>query len=83
LAFWGHKEGIDSQKNPGTFLRAFAEKDSVLYPHQPRAKNATYFPPNDTVIVIDYDVICAGIITEVKKAKFFSILSLMKSPAIT
>ena len=34
LAFPGHKEDIDSQKNPGNFLAllsAFAETDSVLH----------------------------------------------------
>ena len=73
LAFRGHKEDIDSQKNPGNFLAllsAFAETDSVLHAHlhQPRAKNATYLSPtsqNDIINVIGYDVIRASLITEV------------------
>ena len=83
LAFRGDKEDIHSQKNPGNFLallNTFAETDSVLHAHlhKPRAKNAMYLSPttqNDIINVIGYDVIRAGITTEVRKARFFSVLA--------
>ena len=59
-----------------------AESDSLLHSHlyQPRAKNATYMylsprTQNEIISVIGYDVIHAKIISEVKKAKFYSIMA--------
>ena len=83
MAFRGDREDIHSQKNPGNFLallNTFAETDSVLHAHlhKPRAKNATYLSPttqNDIINVIGYDIIRAGITTEVRKARFFSVLA--------
>ena len=46
--------------------------------YQPRAKNATYLSPrsqNEIINVIGYDVIRARIISEMKKARFYSIMA--------
>ena len=46
--------------------------------YQPRAKNATYLSPrtqNEIISVIGYDVVCAKIISEVKKARSYSIMA--------
>ena len=83
MAFRGDKEDIHSKKNPGNFLAllsTFAETDSVLHAHlhQPRGKNVTYLSPtsqNDMINVIGCDVIRAGIITEVRNGRFFSVLA--------
>ena len=53
---------------------------SLLHSHlyQPRAKNGTYLSPrtqNEIISVIGYDVVRAKIISEVKKARFYSIMA--------
>ena len=83
LPLRGDAEGVCSQKNPGNFLallKMLAESDSLLHSHlyQPRAKNATYLSPrtqNEIISVIGYDVVRAKIISEVKKARFYSIMA--------
>ena len=68
---------------PGNFLALLAmlaESDSLLHSHlyQPRDRNATYISPrsqNEIINVIGYDVVRAKIISDVKKAKFYSILA--------
>ena len=61
-------------------LKVFAENDPVLHGHlhQPRAKNVTYLSPktqNDIIDIIGFDVIRNSIVTEVQKAKFFSVMA--------
>ena len=76
-------EDIASEKNPGNFLallKVFAENDPVLHRHlhQPRAKNVTYLSPktqNDIIDITGFDVIRASIVTEIQKAKIFSIMA--------
>ena len=76
-------EDVCSQKNPSNFLallKMLAESDSLLHSHlyQPRAKNATYLFPrtqNEIISDIGYDVVRAKIISEVKKARFYSIMA--------
>lgn len=83
MAFRGDIEDVSSNKNPGNFLALLAmlaENDSVLHGHlhQPRARNAIYLSPrsqNEIINVIGYDVIRANIISEVKEAKFYSVLA--------
>ena len=83
LGLRGDLEDIASEKNPGNFLallKVFAENDSVLHRHlhQPRAKNVTYLSPktqNDIIDIIGFDVIRASIITEIQKARYFSIMA--------
>ena len=72
-----------SGKNPGNFLALLAmitEDDSLLYRHlhQPRARNATYLSPrsqNDIISIIGYDIVRSKILSEVKKARFYSIMT--------
>ena len=79
----GDVENVCSNKNPGNFLALlamFAESDSILCNHlqKPRARNATYLSPrsqNEIISVIGYDVIRTRIISEVKKARFYSIMA--------
>ena len=83
LALRGDVENVCSNKNPGNFLALlamFAESDSILCNHlqKPRARNATYLSPrsqNEIISVIGYDVIRTRIISEVKKARFYSIMA--------
>ena len=83
LALRGDVEDVCSQKNPGNFLALLAmlaESDSVLHSHlyQPKAKNVTYLSPrsqNEIINVIGCDVIRARLISEVKKAGFYSIMA--------
>ena len=83
LAFRGDKEIITSSGNPGNFLALLsmlADTDQVLYNHlhQPRARNATYISPrsqNEVIDVIGHDIICSGIIAEIKKARFYSVMA--------
>ena len=83
LAFQGDNEDVNSLKNPGNFLallKTFAEHDNVLHAHlyQPKARNATYLSPrsqNDIISVIGNDLIRAKLITEIKEARYFSILA--------
>ena len=61
-------------------LNTSAETDSVLHAHlhKSRAKNATYLSPttqHDIISVIGYDVIRAGITTEVRNTRFFSVFA--------
>ena len=79
----GDVENVCSNKNPGNFLALlamFAESDSILCNHlqKPRARNATYLSPrsqNEIISVIGYDVIRTRIISEVKNARFYSIMA--------
>ncbi len=83
LPFRGDTEELNVSKNPGNFLallKNYAETDEILYRHlnNPRAKNATYISPksqNAFINVIGYDMILADIISEIKTAKFFSVLA--------
>ncbi len=83
IALRGDVEDVSSQKNPGNFfalLAMLAESDGLLHSHlyQPRAKNATYLSArsqNEIIGVIGCDVIRAKIISEVKKARFYSVMA--------
>ena len=83
MAFRGDVEDVSSNKNPGNFLALLAmlaENDSILHGHlhEPRARNATYLSPrsqNEIINVIGYDLIRAKIISEVKEARFYSVLA--------
>ncbi len=83
LPFRGDTKELNVSKNPGNFLallKNYAETDEILYRHlnNPRAKNATYISPksqNAFINVIGYDMILADIISEIKAAKFFSVLA--------
>ncbi len=83
IAFRGNSEVIDSSKNPGNFLallKVFAESDEVLYNHlhNPKAKNAKHLSPqtqNELINIIGYDVILSKIVSEIKKAKYYSVLA--------
>ena len=83
LGLQGDLEDIASEKNPGNFLtllKVFAENNLVLHRHlhQPRAKTVTYLSPktqNDIIDIIGFDVICASIVTEIQKARYFSIMA--------
>ena len=61
-------------------MKDFAQSDKVLKSHleKPRAKNATYLSPssqNDMINVIGLDYIHVKIISEIKQAKFFSMIA--------
>ena len=81
LGLRGDLEDVASEKNPGNFLallKVFTENDSVLYRHlhQPRAKKVTYLSPktqNDIIDIIGFDIIRASIVTDIQKARYFSI----------
>ena len=83
IAFRGKSEVIDSSKNPGNFLaqlKVLAESDEVLYNHlhNPKAKNATHLSPqtqNELINIIGYDVILSKIVSDIKEAKYFSVLA--------
>ena len=83
LPFRGDVEDVSSGKNPGNFLALLAmlaESDNLLYRHlhQPRARNATYLSPrsqNDIISIIGYDIVRSKILSEVRKARFYSILA--------
>ena len=83
LALRGHREDLEEGSNPGDFLalmKDFAQSDKILQSHleKPRAKNATYLSPssqNDMINVIGLDYIRAKIISEIKQAKFFSMIA--------
>lgn len=83
MAFRGDVEDVSSNKNPGNFLALLAmlaENDSILHGHlhEPRARNVTYLSPrsqNEIINVIGYDLIRAKIISEVKEARFYSVLA--------
>ena len=83
MAFRGDVEDISSNKSPGNFLALLAmlaENDSILHNHlyQPRARNATYLSPrsqNEIINIIGYDMLRAKIISEVKEARFYSVLA--------
>jgi hypothetical protein len=83
LPLRGHRENAVPKSNPGNFLallKSYAEVDSILHKHlnQPNARNVTYLSPasqNEVINVIGYDIIRTNLITEVKKARFFSILA--------
>ena len=56
-----------------------AENDNVLHGHlyQPRARNATYLSSrshNEIINIIGCDIISAKIISELKEARFYSVL---------
>ena len=80
--FRGNVEAISSSKNPGNFLALLAmlaENDNVLHGHlyQPRARNATYLSSrshNEIINIIGCDIISAKIISELKEARFYSVL---------
>ena len=83
LPFRGDVEDVTSGKNPGNFLALLAmlaESDDLLHRHlyQPRARNATYLSPrsqNDIISIIGYDMVRNKILSEVRKARFYSILA--------
>ena len=83
LALRGHREDLEEGSNPGDFLalmKDFAQSDKVLQSQleKPRDKNATYLSPssqNDMINVIGLDYIRAKIISEIKQAKFFSMIA--------
>ena len=83
LALQGHRENLREESNPRNFLalmRVFSQTDEILRSHleKPRAKNVTYLSPtsqNDIINVIGLDYIRTKIISEIKQAKFFSIIA--------
>ena len=83
IAFRGKSEVIDSSKNPGNFLallKVLAESDEVLYNHlhNPKAKNATHLSPltqNELINIIGYNVILSELVSDIKEAKYFSVLA--------
>ena len=76
-------EDVTLNSNPGNFLallKSYAETDSTLSKHlyYPQAKNATYISPqskNDIINVIEYDIILAGIVDEIKDSQFYSVIA--------
>lgn len=76
-------DGLDGEKNPGNFLKLLqlvANHNKTLKNHlsSPVMKNATYMSPqtqNDVLDILGNDFILHDIITEVKEAKFYSILA--------
>ena len=56
-----------------------AESDDLLHRHlyQPRARNATYLSPRsqNIISIIGYDMVRSKILSEVRKATFYSILA--------
>lgn len=77
MLLYSDVEDVLSVKNPGNFL---AESDNLLYRHlhQPRARNATYLSPrsqHDIIAIIGYDIVRSKILSEVKEARFYSILA--------
>lgn len=83
LALRGHRENLRDEINPGNFLalmKVFAQTDEILQSHleKPRAKNATYLSSssqNEIINVIGLDYIRSKIISEIKQAKFFSVIA--------
>ena len=83
LALRDHREDVREESNPRNFLalmKVFSQTDEILQSHleKPRAKNATYLSPssqNDIINVIGLDYIRTKIISEIKQAKFFSIIA--------
>ena len=85
LALRGHREnlGESDESNPGNFLalmKVFAQTDEILQSRleKPRAKNATYLSAssqNEIINVIGLDYIRSKIISEIKQAKFFSVIA--------
>ena len=61
-------------------MKVFTENDPILHGHlhKPRARNATYISPqiqNEILSVIGFTVIRDSIISEIKKAQYFSIMA--------
>ena len=59
-------------------LKSYAETDKTLYNHiySPKSRNATYQSPtsqNDIINIIGYDILCNGIVEDIKEVKFFSV----------
>ena len=83
LPFRGDVKNLSLPHNPGNFLallKVFAENDEILKKHltTPKAKNATYLSPrsqNEIINVIGHDIILANIVSEIKKARFYSVLA--------
>ena len=79
----GDVEDVNLKKNLGNFLallKDYAESDPILHKHlyTPKARNATYTSPrsqNEIINVIGYDCILSDIVTEIKNAKYFSVLA--------
>ncbi len=83
IAFRGKVEDLESSKNPCNFLsllKTFAENDEILYDHlyNTGAKNATHLSPrtqNEIINIIGFDVILSSIISDIKNARYFSVLA--------
>ena len=61
-------------------MEVFSQTDEILQSHleKPRAKNAIYLSPssqNDIINIIGLDYIRTKIISEIKQAKFFSMIA--------
>ena len=57
-----------------------AENDDQLYRHlhQPVARNATYVSPrsqNEIISIVGYDIVRSKILSEVRNAKFYSVMA--------
>ena len=80
LPFRGDVENLSLPNNPGDFLallKVFAENDEK-HLTTPKAKNATYLSPmsqNEIINVIGHDKILTNIVSEIKKARFYSVLA--------
>ena len=82
LPFHCDVENLSFPKNPGNFLallKVFAENDEILKKHltTPNVKNTTYLSrrnQNEIINVIGHDIILANIVSEIKKAHFYSVL---------
>lgn len=83
LPMRGSKEDLNLSTNPGNFLallKVLAENDELLHAHlyAPKARNATYLSPhsqNEIINVIGHDNILAKIASEIKDAKFYSVMA--------
>jgi hypothetical protein len=83
IALRGDNEKLDHPGNPGNFLaylKDMARRDPLLKSHleHPRLRNATYLSPqiqNEIIDVLGRKIIQQGILGNVNKAKFFSIMA--------
>ncbi|XP_037534998.1 zinc finger MYM-type protein 1 [Nematolebias whitei] len=83
IALRGHVETPNEERNPGNFLRLLqlvANHNETVKNHlaSPMMKNATYISPqtqNEILDIMGNDFILSGLVTEIKEAKFYSILA--------
>ena len=83
IALRGDNEKLCHPGNPGNFLaylKSMSRYDPLLKSHleHPRLRNATYLSPhiqNEIIDILGRKIIQQGLVDDVKKAKFFSIMA--------